>query len=181
MNRVVDFYFDFASPFSYLADCRIDAALADLDVEVHRRPFYLRGLDKFRGGVPFEGQKLRYLGLDLARQSKRWGVPFQLPSHFPVNGLHALRAWIARGSDADVRRELFRATWVQDQNVSDPAVVAAITGVTSITDEVKAALKQSTDEAMARGVFGLPAFLVGEELFWGHDSIDTLRWFLESS
>jgi 2-hydroxychromene-2-carboxylate isomerase len=68
---------------------------------------------------------------------------------------------------------------VEGRNISDASVVAEITGAT-VTDEIKATLKTLTDQAMARGVFGLPAFLVGDELFWGHDSIDTLRWFLES-
>jgi 2-hydroxychromene-2-carboxylate isomerase len=183
-------YYDYASPWSYLASELVERKLPGEVVDW--RPIYLRGLPMFREGMPYTGSKLRYMGLDLMRCAAHEGVPFRFPSIFPVNGLHAVRGAIAARAISDeafsvYHRAMFRAAWSQDRDIGRREVVVEIAveagldraRFTSLVDapETKDKLRAETAAAEARGVFGVPAFFVGRtegdaELFWGHDRLD---------
>ena len=176
-------YFDYASPYSYLASELLAQALPGVAIEW--RPIYLRGLESFASGVPYSGAKLAYLARDLARSAELHGVPFQPPVSFPVDGLQALRAaYVAmdRGVFDRFHRAIFRAAWAERKDIADKAVVVGILGEAlggAPTEPLleamaanKARLRAATDEAVLRGVFGVPAFFVGSEMFWGHDRLD---------
>lgn len=180
MKRV-DFYFDYASPFAYLASSTLRRKFGDL--EVVYRPIYLRGLETFAGGLPYSSSKLAYLANDFQRVAAHERVAIAPPASFPIDGLHLLRgAFVTqdRGAFDRYHDAAFRAVWAQSRDVSTKELVApllaealgateaeAIAAMTAAS--VKARLRDETNAARERGVFGTPSFFVDDELFWGHD------------
>jgi len=186
MTQTVSFLFDYASPWAYLANELLEKELAGIPVDF--QPVYLRGFESFSKGMPFTPAKLAYIGRDFARCTKYRGVAVCQPSVFPINGLHALRGALAArqlGQFGEFHRAAFRAAWAEDRNISSAEVVLDLatelgfdradfsTRVASA--EVKGELRHLTENAIERGAFGVPSFLVGEELFWGHDRMDYVR------
>jgi 2-hydroxychromene-2-carboxylate isomerase len=181
MNQAkVQFYFDYASPWAFLADRLLARRLDGATVE--HVPMYLRGVDTFARGLPYSPAKLQYLLRDFARCSAHESVAVKFPSVFPVNGLYALRgAIVAQRLDsfAAYHAAVFDAVWAQGRDLSTREAVAALAreiGLQAVAEgmeepEVKEALRNNTDAAIARGVFGVPSFFVGDELFWGHDRL----------
>ena len=192
-GTTIEFYFDYASPWSYIADLRIQREFADLPVTIERIPAYLRGFEQFRDAVPYSSAKMAYLAKDMIRCASFYEAPLAPPPVFPINGLYLLRAHIAliNRPECDAFREAaFRATWVDGANVSDPEVVvdvAARVGVertelatAMASSETKATLRSNTDGAIERGVFGVPTMFVGDEMFWGQDRLDFLHHHVEA-
>jgi 2-hydroxychromene-2-carboxylate isomerase len=193
-SGVVEFCFDYASPWTYIADSRVEEALAGLPAEIHYTPVYLRGFEMFRSGMPYTSAKLSYIVRDMQRSAAHYEIPLKIPTNFPINGLYLLRATLFlqdRPEGDAYRKAAYRATWVEDRNVSDPAVALEI-GVElgldreelsagSASAAVKEKLKANTEGAIERGAFGVPTFFVGEEMFWGQDRLDFLRREVERS
>jgi 2-hydroxychromene-2-carboxylate isomerase len=192
MPKAVEFYFDYASPYAYVANEVLEKKLPG--AEIIYKPTYLRGLEMFREAMPFTARKVVYLSKDLARITSREGIPHCQPSAFPVNGIHGLRGalWCQENAPEMFRtyhRALFRATWAEDQNVSDKSVVVEIAAglkidrdafVSGIGDpRLKQQLKENTAAAEAQDIFGVPSFIVDGELYWGHDRMDYVREALE--
>jgi 2-hydroxychromene-2-carboxylate isomerase len=189
--RTIDFYWDFSSPFAYLASTQAAALAARTGAVVVSKPILLGGLFRAIGtaDVPlatFSEAKQRHVANDLDRWAAYWMKPFRFPSRFPTHSLKALRVWYALGEDRrDAYRDaVFRAYWAEDRDITDEAVLASCVGdeaaaraalAKSGGDDVKAALRAATDEAAARGVFGVPTFVVGGELFWGQDRLDLVE------
>ncbi len=178
--RPVEFLFDYASPYSYLANELLAAKLPS--VAVTFRPVYLRGFEPFNKGVPFTAQKLAHMINDLQRCAAEYGLPFRVPASFPVNGLYSLRGAIAaiRGGMFEIyHRAMFRAVWADGRETSNKESVARIVRELGLADiasalddtSIKDELRTSTAAAARRGVFGVPSFIVGDELFWGHDRL----------
>ncbi|MBI5514584.1 MAG: 2-hydroxychromene-2-carboxylate isomerase [Deltaproteobacteria bacterium] len=185
-GRVLELYWDFSSPFAYLASAQAEALAARTGAALVHRPMLLGGLFKALGqdDVPllsFGEARQRYYHRDLERLAAWWGVPFRFPSRFPLRTVLPLRVYLAlpearRGA---FRHGVFRAAWAEDRDVSDPAVLTELLGdgaaevlLRASTDEVKSALRSATDRALAEGVFGAPTWVVdGTELFWGQDRI----------
>jgi len=174
----VEFLFDYASPFSFLANESIGAKLPGATIEY--RPVYLRGFESFAKGIPFTAPKLAYLIVDMRRCAAELGLELRVPAAFPVNGLYALRGAIAaqRQSTFPAYHEaMFRAAWQRGRDISRKESVAALAvelgfpDVAAALDDpsIKDELKANTDAAIARGAFGVPTFFVGPEMFWGHD------------
>jgi 2-hydroxychromene-2-carboxylate isomerase len=186
MNQTVSFLFDYASPWAYLADELLEQELAGIPIDF--QPVYLRGFESFSKGVPFTPAKLAYIGRDFARCTEHRGVAVCQPSAFPINGLHALRGALAAqqmGQFGEFHRAAFRAAWAEDRNISSAEVVLDLAAELGFdradfsarvaSAEVKGELRRLTENAIERGAFGVPSFLVGEELFWGHDRMDYVR------
>ena len=191
-NKTVDFYFDFGSPAAWLAYTQLPRLVADTGAAVVMKPMLLGGVFQSTGNrppisVPLKGS---YLFKDLARYAKRYGVPLVMNPHFPVNTITLMRADVGLGMRDDARlaafREtVFRAIWVDQQAMADPAVLAMVltkagfdpAGMAALTADpaVKEELKARTQEAVDRGVFGAPTFFVGDQMFWGQDRLDFVR------
>jgi len=181
--KPVQFYFDYASPWSYLASELLTRKLPNIEIEY--RPIYLRGLESFAKGLPYNAQKLAYIGRDYLRCSAHEQVPTNLPAVFPINGLYALRGALfalEHGGFTAYHRAMFRAAWHDGRDVSTKEVAIAV-AVESGQDAdafarglespaIKDRLKTVTAAAQARGIFGVPSFFVEDELFWGHDRLD---------
>lgn len=190
-SREATFYFDFASPYTYLAATQVERIAAETGARVTWRPVLLGAIFKELGTpIPPLLQKSqaqqRFLLRDLNDWARRWGVPFQFPSRFPLMTVKALRMVLAAPESQQIAlaRALFAAYWVDDRDLSDPDELCAIADVAgcegrSLLDrtadaDVKAALAQNTAAALRAGVFGLPAFTVGDQLYFGQDRLDFL-------
>lgn len=175
---MIDFYFDYASPWSFLASELLERELPGVSVTL--RPIYLRGLEAFASGMPYGPDKLTYLARDFARCAEHQGIEVQPPASFPINGIHALRGALVaerEGALATYHQAVFRAAWRHRRDISDKVVVAQIAaelGLPAVAEglddpAIKQSLKERTEAAKKRGVFGVPTFAAGDELFWGHD------------
>jgi len=197
-ERVVEYFFDVGSPTSYLAWTRLPQIAAETGATIAWRPLLLGGVFKATGNaspvtVPAKG---RWMNDDIRRCADRYGVPFRFNPHFPINTLTLMRG--ATGMQMrwpdDFARYLElveRAMWVEQKNLGDPAVLAATLAEAGFDaaefmalvgdPEVKARLIATTDEAVARGVFGAPTFFVGATMFFGQDRLDFVREALLAS
>lgn len=195
MSEPIEFYFDFSSPYSYIASEVIDALAEKYGRKVKWRPMLLGVVFQKTGqpllvNVPLKGE---YSLRDFARSARYHGVPFTFPAKFPLSTVSAARAyyWL-HGQDCAKAREFahaaFRAYWVGGRDISDLAVVqeiAAGLGVDAAalaagiaTPEIKERLKVETDTALAKGMCGAPYFVVDNEPFWGADRLPQIEKWL---
>ena len=195
MAAPIDFYFDFSSPYGYLASQKIGDLAARHDREVAWHPILLGVIFRRTGTGPLTEIPLKgdYSRRDFARSARFHGLPeFRMPSRFPIPSQAPARivVWQQTRDPAAAPRLInayFRAFFVDDIDISAPdnaVAVAAKEGVdanaarAAIDDPaMKDALKRNVDEALARGVFGSPFVIVDDEPFWGLDRFDQLdRW-----
>lgn len=191
----IEFWYEFASSYSYPAAMRIEKLAAEAGVPVRWRPFLLGPILQAQGlsDSPFNvfAAKGRYMWRDLQRICAAEGLKLTLPpARFPQNGLKAARLALVgekEGWTPDFTRAVFTANYAEQKDISEDATLAAILdgiGVDaeaalagSNATETKAALRTQTEEAAARGLFGAPSFTIGEELFWGNDRLEAaLLW-----
>jgi 2-hydroxychromene-2-carboxylate isomerase len=182
--RAALWYFDFVSPFAYICLHRLKELPADLLIEY--RPVLFAGLLGHWGqkGPAEIATKRRYTYRWCNWWAKRLAIPFRFPAGHPFNPLHHLRLAIACGTKPEAVRRIFDALWTGADDPSSPITFARLAGSLGVdpahlsTNDVKDALRRNTDQAAARGVFGVPTFEVDGELFWGADSIEFLNAFL---
>lgn len=185
----IDFFFDLSSPYSYLAATQLPALAARTGATIRWRPMALAGVfAATQNRMPAESPpKAVYMLADLHRWAARYGVPFRFNSRFPLNTIPAMRLVLVgdrHGRAEAVALEAFRRVWAEDLDPNPPeqlAAIAAAAGLPAgaeagVTDPaIKAALIANGEEAVARGVFGAPAMLLGDQLFWGNDRLDFLE------
>ena len=179
--RAAIWYFDFISPFAYICLHRLKELPADLRIEF-RPVLFAAMLNHWGQKGPAEMPTKR-------RYSYRWshwwahslGIPLRYPAAHPFNPLHHLRLAIACGSRPEAIRTIFDDIWTTGADPSDPerfSVLSKKLGVTEQDPKAKDILRINTESAIARGVFGVPTFDVDGELFWGADSLEFLKAFL---
>lgn len=194
MSPPLDFYFEFASPYGYLASLRIDAIAARHRREVRWLPIMLGAALRRTGTGPNVQLPLKgpYLLRDVPRTARLMQVPFRLPPVMPMNSLAASRAywWIEAGDPALAKRlavVIFAAHWGEGRDMAAPEQVAEVAeplGIASadllaaVQDPaIKEKLKTETERSVERGVFGSPFIFVDGEPFWGNDRLDQVdRW-----
>lgn len=187
----LEFWFDFGSPNSYFAHKVLPELEKRLDIEFARRPALLGGIFKATGnqspffafaGIP---AKMDYTRHEMIRFVRHHGLhDFKMNPHFPVNTLTAMRGAVAAemaGELAAYMDCVMKAMWEEECKADDPAVLLQAIAASGLDDgyyqdkvaapEVKADLMATTQEAIDRGVFGMPTFFVGEEMFFGKDSL----------
>lgn len=197
MSAAIDFYFDFSSPYSYLAAQEIDKLASAHGRSVEWRPMLLGALFKTTGGVPLVDVPLKgaYAIHDFKRSARYSGVPFRMPSAFPISTVNSARAtlWVKAQTPArtaDFVRAVFKAYFVDDRNINDVDQLAAIASEIGLDAEalraavadpaIKDALRVANEDAVAHGVCGAPFILVDNEPFWGNDRLPQLkRWLTE--
>lgn len=188
MTGRIQFWFEFASTYSYLSAMRIEEDATRRGVAVEWQPFLLGPIFAAQGWTssPFNiyPAKGRYMWRDMERLCAARDLPFVRPDPFPQNGLMAARlALVARqqGRIAPFVRAVYAAQFEQGQNISDAPVLAEcwqragldqslMTQATA--PEIKAALHDQSKQAQALDLFGAPSFVVGDELYWGDDRLD---------
>ena len=194
MSDPIDFYFDFSSPYGYLASALIDDVAGKHGRGVRWRPFLLGAVFKVANTGPLTSYPLKgaYSIHDFQRSARLYKVPFRMPATFPVNSLMAARVyyWLEATKPEMARpfaQAIYAAYFADNRDISDREIVldvAAKCGIdcaallAGVEDPaVKAKLKQETDDAIARGVFGSPYMIVDGEPFWGADRVEMLdRW-----
>jgi len=189
MPSPVDFWFEFASTYSYLAASRVERLAHAAGVVVVWRPFLLGPIFGAQGwnDSPFNiyPVKGRYMWRDMERSCARYAIPFRRPSTFPRNGLLAARIVIAAKDAGWVPtfvRNVYRANFGDDHEISEPTVLAALLRdvganpdallADAASPDVKEHLRAQTEQAQRLGIFGAPSFVVRDELFWGNDRLD---------
>ncbi len=193
----LQFWFEFASTYSYPAAMRIEALARESAVSVAWEPFLLGPIFQGQGwnDSPFNlfPAKGRYMWRDLERACVRHGLPFQRPTIFPQHSLLAARtACVAKRESwlPEFVRAVYRANFAGGDDISRPETVAACLRsagqdpaawlARAQAPENKALLRAQTDRASALGIFGAPSFVSGDEMFWGHDRLDeALVWHRE--
>lgn len=176
----IDWYFDFVSPYSYICLHR----LSEIPRPITFKPVLFAGL------LNHWGQK-GPAEISVKRQwTYRWctwwagelGIPFRFPAAHPFNPLPHLRLALACGSAPEAVKRIFGWIWMSGENASDPkrfdALCSELGADPARLAETKDLLRRNTEEAAARGVFGVPSFVVDGEVFWGADAIGFLKAFL---
>lgn len=186
--KQVEFFFDVGSPYSYLAYHQLPKIARAKGAEILWRPMLLGGVFQATGNsspatIPAKGH---YSNIDLERWAKSFGVPIQQNPHFPINTLQLMRGAVGMQlrSDAEFHNYLaaiFSAMFEHPRNLGDLKELAAVLEAAGISpalmmalvqdDHVKQTLRKTTEDAVARGVFGAPTFFVGNEMFWGQDRL----------
>lgn len=197
MALPIDFYFDFSSPYGYVAAHRIDAVAAVHGRAVTWHPILLGPIFKNTGGralVKSGPGKRAYVQRDFARSARRAGLPFTMPEPFPFLAVAASRAYygLADSDERAARRlalALFDAAFGEGRDIGKPAGVIAVAQAAGLDGSVVAGcledpavkdrLRDETAQAEAAGVFGSPFFIVDGEPFWGNDRLDEVVAWIE--
>ena len=194
MARTLEFYFDYGSPYSYLADTQVEAIARRAGGTLERKPMLLGGVFKATGNhSPAElPQKSAWSGFDMPMWARHYGVPFQRNPFFPVNTLALMRGAAAAQIDGLFERyhpAVYKAMWVDGRNLNDMTEIAAVltsagldaakVGARIQDQDVKDRLKATTDEAVARGVFGAPTCFVDNMMFFGNDRLPFVEMALK--
>lgn len=187
MAPKLEYFFDYVSPFSYLADSQLPALQERTGAVIEYKPFLLGGVMKASGNsppftVPAKG---RYTGADTQRWAKRYGVVVNSNSHFPVNTVLPMRAaLVLQGQDgfAAFHAGVFAAMWQEGQNIGEAEVMTVVLEKAGFDakpvlercaeQEIKDLLRKNTEDAVERGAFGAPTFFVNDEMFFGNDRLD---------
>ena len=197
MPDPIDFYFDFSSPYGYLAAKQIDGIAARHGRSVTWRPHLIGAVFPTTGSKPLLDIPLKgdYARRDLPRTARRLGIPFNLPKQFPFMSVAAARAfyWLSDGDPAKARElalALYDRAFGDGEEISNAeSVIAVASGLGVDADALRAALsdpavkerlKAEVNAAIERGVFGSPYIVVDGEPFWGHDKLTEIDAWLES-
>jgi 2-hydroxychromene-2-carboxylate isomerase len=190
------FYFDITCPYAYVASTKVEALAQRTGAVLEPRPILLGGVfrahetpQKLFATLP--PAKSRHNLADMHRQAAIADLPpLRMPGNHPLRSVEALRALLIVGVESPqfwpLVHALYRAYWVEDVDISTPdglrSVLASVTGIdveavlARLEDpSIKQALRERTDEAVALGVFGVPAFMVEGELYWGVDRMDQVE------
>lgn len=194
----LEFWFEFASTYSYPAAMRVEASARAAGVDVEWRPFLLGPIFQAQGwnDSPFNvyPTKGRYMWRDLARVCAKHGLPLRHPTRFPRPSLLGARVACLGAREPwgpEFVRAVYQANFVDDREIGDTDVIASVlrdVGVDAAATlarahsaETKAELRANTERAGVLGIFGAPSFVVGDELFWGNDRLDdALAWALRA-
>ena len=186
MAKQLEFFYDYVSPFSYLADTQLPALREKTGASIIYKPILLGGIFKASNNTPPPAipAKLNYNAVDAIRWSHHYRVPMRINPFFPLSTIRAMRGAIvaqAAGCFPAYHAMMFRAMWAEGVNLGDPQIVKerfAQLGMDPDAverDEVKERLKANTEEAVARGAFGAPTFFVGDAMFWGNDRMQFIE------
>ena len=186
MAKELEFFFDYGSPFSYLADTQLKGLAERTGARVVCRPMLLGGVFKETGNaspIAIEAKR-KYMMIDLERWAKHYGIQTPNNPHFPINTIRLMRGAIAAerlGVFPAYHSAIFDAFWREGFNLGEAAVVREVIERAGLDAErivaasedqaVKDALRIATEAAVARGVFGAPTFFIGDQMFWGNDRL----------
>jgi 2-hydroxychromene-2-carboxylate isomerase len=185
MAKNLEFFFDYGSPYSYLASTQVEALARRAGAELKWRPFLLGAVFKATGNISpaANAYKARYMYKDLVDWTRRYELPdFVLPDGFPASSLLADRLGLVaqeRGMLPAFTQALYREVFAKGKDVSDVAVLRGVLAGTGMpTDEslaraeapeIKQRLRDNTEDAVTRGAFGAPTFFIGEDMYFGND------------
>jgi 2-hydroxychromene-2-carboxylate isomerase len=178
----IDWYFDFVSPYSHICVHRLNR----ISSEIEYRPVLFAGLLNHWGqkGPAEIPAKRQWTYRWCTWWARELGIPLRFPAAHPFNPLHYLRLSIACRNRPEAVRRIFDSIWTTGEDAADPARFSRLCSELGVdqarlsSDEVKTGLRTNTEDAAARGVFGVPSFVVDGEVFWGADAVEFLNAFL---
>jgi len=185
----VEFWFEFASTYSYLSVMRIEGLARASAVRIVWKPFLLGPIFRSFGWStsPFllQKQKGAYMWTDMVRQCRKWGLPWRRPTGFPRSSVLPARVALLGVDEPwlpSFTQQVMLANFAHDQDIASESVVRDVLERLALpaeellraaqSDANKTRLRTVTEEAQRRGVFGAPTFFVGEEMFWGNDRLE---------
>ena len=188
MSSELEFFFDYGSPFSFIAQSQLAGLAERTGARLIYRPMLLGGVFKATGNrspalEPVESKRA-HGSLDMARWVDFYGIDFRFNPHFPINTLFLMRqahAAIEQGVFESFHAAVWPAFWVESLDLGDPDILADVLNRSgldgaglaerALAPEVKAAVRATTEEAVSRGAFGAPTFFVGDQMFFGNDRL----------
>lgn len=188
-ERSIEFWFDFASNYSYLSVMRIEKLAAAQGVKIRWKPFLLGPIFKSFGweNSPFvlQKEKGQYIWRDMVRQCQKYSLPWMQPTTFPRAAVLATRVALLGAEQPWINtycQTIMQLNFASDQEIASPAIISQTLTQLGLpaaeliqqaqTEQNKQHLRTQTALAKQRGVFGAPTFFVGDEMFWGNDRLD---------
>jgi len=184
MAKVIEFYYDFGSPYSYLAHKRLQQLKDEYDAIVDYKPVLLGGIFKATDNRPplVVAPKREYMLTDLQRYATRYRVPFRMNPHFPINTVTVMRGAV-KAIQLDCldayTDAVFQAMWEDGKDLADSAVILDVLNKANLDgealvaangdDAIKELLREYTEQAINRGLFGVPTMVMGAEVYFGQD------------
>lgn len=195
MATTLDFYFEFSSPYGYLASTQIEALAMETGMNLQWHPILLGPMFKAMGSGPLTQIPMKgaYALHDFKRSALLAGIPYSQPDPFPIATVGAARATLYALAHHPQKapaliKALYHAYFAEGRRIDEVDVVLQIAAECGLdraavaegmaSEPIKAALKKEVDDAMAKGVFGSPFMLIGDEPFWGFDRFDHIRKWL---
>jgi 2-hydroxychromene-2-carboxylate isomerase len=186
MNKSIDFYFDFISPYSYIAHKKLLEIRNKLGLNVNYKPIFLGGLHKLEGITApfFFKSKAKFMIKDCKMITKKLNYKFIFNSHFPINSLHLMRGILVldKKNKQIYINKIFNNYWAEgldlsDRDILDSALLTINVDIDSFNknakqQKIKDKLKKLTHEAYEKGIFGAPSFVVNNKIFWGQDRLE---------
>ena len=186
MTNEIDFYFDFISPYSYLAHIRLKSLNKDNQLNINYKPILLGGLHKL-GGITapaFNERKMKNMKNDCELIAQKNNIEFKWNDKFPINSLYLMRGYLFIHDDLKKKylNFCFNAYWKESMDILDEKIINKIlteigidkenflNGINNL--EIKDRLKKFTNEAFDNDIFGAPTFVVNKKIFWGQDRLD---------
>tara|TARA_Y100001970_G_scaffold8447_1_gene9850 strand:+ start:3424 stop:4011 length:588 start_codon:yes stop_codon:yes gene_type:complete len=186
MSKSLEFYFDFSSPYAYIAYKEIKKLEKKNSFKIKFMPIFLGGLHKSAGITPaaFISLKSKYMIKDTKLISQKKNIKFSFNSYFPIKTVNFMRGVIIAEKDNFEKiyvEKIFNSIWMDGLNMNDPIVINKVLKnidlnpelfLSKATDQrIKDKLKKLTDEALKKGIFGAPTFLINKKIFWGQDRL----------
>ena len=186
MTKCIDFYFDFISPYSYLAFKKIKSLQNKDQINFNYKPILLGGLHNLSGVIApaFNERKMKNMKSDCELIAKKNNIDFKWNNNFPINSLYLMRGYIFIENEKKEKffEVCFDAYWKENLDISQSINLNKILDKCNINKEnfhngiknqkIKNELKVLTDKAFKLDVFGAPTFLINDKLFWGQDRLD---------
>ena len=175
MSKSIDFYFDFISPYSFLAHKRIKKIEKAENIKFTYKPILLGGLHNLIGitAPAFINSKAKFMFRDCKMVSRKFNIKFKFNPLFPINSLNLMRGLLSvkNGLKNTYIDLFFDAYWQDALNLNDEKIIFSI--LKKIKDQkIKDKLKQLTQSAYKKDIFGAPTFVVNKKIFWGQDRLD---------
>ena len=186
MNKLIDFYFDFSSPYAYIGYKEIKKLEKKNSFKIKFMPIFLGGLHNAAGITPaaFIKLKSKYMIEDTKLVSKKKNISFHFNSYFPIKTVNFMRGVLIAEKDNSEKNfieKIFNAIWMDGLNMNDPIVINKVLKNIDLNPEiflkkvsdqkVKDKLRKLTDDALKKKIFGVPAFVVNKKMFWGQDRL----------
>ena len=186
MTKYLDFYFDFISPYSFLAFKKLNSLNKDNKININYKPILLGGLHNLGKITPpaFNERKLKNMKNDCELIASKNNIDFRWNARFPLNSLYLMRGYLV--VDDNLKKEFFEicfdAYWKNNEDISDEKNIDVIIKKTGLNkrkflddikkDSIKEMLKNLTSDAFEKDIFGAPTFVVNNKIFWGQDRLD---------
>ena len=187
MNKTIDFYFDFVSPYTFISFQQIKTIKFKQDFKFKLKPILLGGLNNLHKitAPAFVPAKARFMIRDCKMVCEKYKISFKFNSYFPIKTVNLMRGVLIAEEDGVANEyidKIFEALWVNGLNLNDQTIIDKVlknldfnpkTFALRLSNQnVKDELKKKTQEAFSKGIFGAPTFYVNNKVFWGQDRLE---------